>query len=314
MQISRGLFAIAVIISLLIGAAVASTLTQPTTTEVAAEETATPTREPKPTTPTPKRTPTSKEPTPTAELEAENTEENVESVCIADKQYTAHEGTGPHRLEVTMGDDDKGHLDYYSTPGVKSISVGVEPGESGVFSGYGSLWLFPLRDCEEYDLIADMEAYAQARKSHGHSGLVWKSLSSWIAGEEPVVNLWKADPSQYRPVLWGEEVAAEATESPAMQEACSEAIREDHQPGVGETWSPCTGDTFRIINFWTNQPGADQTERKLFLEPGQDPSLLGGGSAWCWDPNCGEVAREEFEKNPLPPTTLDQLRTEGLVQ
>lgn len=86
---------------------------------------------------------------------------------------------------------------------------------------------------------------------------------------------------------------------------------ETHNPVLFEPWYP-SGE-WRVVNFWTNMPGYGQGERKLLLEPGQNPGLLGGGSNWYWYGGCEAQAREAYDSNPLPPVTLAQLEAEGLI-
>jgi hypothetical protein len=68
-----------------------------------------------------------------------------------------------------------------------------------------------------------------------------------------------------------------------------------------------------IVNFWTNEPNHPQVERKLLLPPGEKPGLLGGGAAWAWPDYCEQYARQDYQHNPNPPVTLEELRAEGLV-
>lgn len=86
----------------------------------------------------------------------------------------------------------------------------------------------------------------------------------------------------------------------------------DRIPVVGQSWNPPGKGTWRILNGWTNQPGFDQRERKLLLEPKDDPSLDMGGSMWTF---CSEAdARANYAANGLPPVSLDQLVREGLAR
>lgn len=261
------------------------------------------------------------EPTPKPTLlqvepEEEHGNEDVDRLCIADKHFTAHElaGAGPQRLEITLGEQDKGHLDYYPRPGIKSVSIQVLPGESEILAGYGSFWVFPLRDCSDYSLVEDMTNYAEKRREHGHSGLVWESLASWLAAEDPTVNLWNADPTAYRPVFWEEGETTEVIEPSAQPTECEDGVRGDHPPMVNEAWTLGGENIWVVANMWTNIQGQDQTERKIILAPGEVISFLGGGSSWSWPAECEEIALSEFAKNPHSSVTIEELSQEGLVQ
>lgn len=111
-------------------------------------------------------------------------------------------------------------------------------------------------------------------------------------------------------------LAPTATATPTPAATCPEGTRSDHTPVVDQAWQPGTANSWRIVNFWTNEPGKDQSERKLLLTPGESPELYGGGSSWSWPniPVCEQVARDEYAGNPLPSVTLAQLRAEGLVK
>lgn len=84
-------------------------------------------------------------------------------------------------------------------------------------------------------------------------------------------------------------------------------------PVVGQPWILPSGGWI-IVNFWSNEPGVDQTEHKLLLGPNDPRTLLGGGSAWQWPIECESVVRENYRNNPLPPITLEDLRAQGLVR
>lgn len=100
--------------------------------------------------------------------------------------------------------------------------------------------------------------------------------------------------------------------APAAIVVCPDGIREDHLATVDQTWTP-KGE-WRIVNFWSNQPGADQTQHKLLLAPSENPLLLGGGDSWSWPNGCEQVVREQFAKNSKPAITLGDLRTAELIR
>jgi len=206
------------------------------------------------------------------------------------------------------------------------VSILVHPDESAVLAGYGSMWYFPARDCVTFDNVADATAYAKGRGGWNHSGLVY-SLADYLTGKEPAANLWGVDPGTVRPRMWSDQVQVEQSVAPVAQQAttvvstatlatvsaCPEGIRKD-QPPSDHPWFLGGDDIYIIANVWTNQPGHDQTERKLLLKPGEVVAYLGGGSSWSWPEGCTEVVQSEFDKNPLAAVTLVQLEAEGLLQ
>lgn len=84
-------------------------------------------------------------------------------------------------------------------------------------------------------------------------------------------------------------------------------------PVVGQPWTLPDGGWI-IVNFWSNEPGIDQTEHKLLLKPDDPRAFLGGGSAWQWTDECESVARENYRNNPLPLITLEEVRGQNLMR
>lgn len=94
---------------------------------------------------------------------------------------------------------------------------------------------------------------------------------------------------------------------------CSSVSLPHRNPVVGEPWTLPSGGWI-IVNFWSNEPGIDQTEYKLLLGPNDPRSFLGGGSAWQWPRECEAVARSTLSTNPLPEISLEKLREQNLVR
>jgi hypothetical protein len=86
---------------------------------------------------------------------------------------------------------------------------------------------------------------------------------------------------------------------------------ENHAPAVNQAWTP--SGLWRVVNFWSNQPGANQTLRKLLIAPWQNSPLLGGGESFSWANECGGEARLNYYQNPNPVVTLQTLQAENLV-
>lgn len=236
-------------------------------------------------------------------------------ICRADKIATVNEvdHAGPQRMEVSTG--DLIHLDYYRERGVPAVSVIVQKDESAVLKGFGSMWQFPLRDCSSYDFLKDATDYARVRQAWNHSGLVYASLSDYLAERPPAASLYGTDPKRVRPVVAESRMALRSTQGTQSSAACGDGERlPDQNPVVGQPWVVPGSGKWRVVNFWSNQPGANQKERKLLLGPNDNPQLLGGGAAWAWPANCEALVREHFAKNQLQEVTLDQLRSEQLVR
>lgn len=223
------------------------------------------------------------------------------------------QGAGPQRIEV--GGHGGQHLDFYPKPGVKAVSYIVDKitnpdGVPNIAFGFGSIWEWNPPGCA-YDYVADTTAYARARLDSGHSGVVIDLRAS-----PPVVVANVANMSQDAiNSLLAQHSAAMQRDGKQFQfttQKCADGVREDHQPVVGQTWTP--NGAWRVINFWTNQPGFDQKERKLLLSPNDNVSLLGGGASFSWPAGCEQTARDAFTNNGLPPVTLGELRSQGLVR
>lgn len=162
--------------------------------------------------------------------------------------------------------------------------------------------------------IQRRQSLLASTKGYVHwSQLVSEGLISVIAQVQPVPNVPNSlQPTSQPSGVTTQPVAqqapvAQAPVAPAQQAVACDSTREDRTPG--QSWTP-RGD-FRIVNFWSNQT-ANQQERKLLLRPGENPSLLGGGSSWNWPASCESTVMAEYAKNPKPEVTLAQLRAEGL--
>ena len=183
-------------------------------------------------------------------------------VCAGDKISTIDEvgKAGPQRIEVSTGDIQ--HLDYYPAHSIKSVSILVHKDDPyTLLAGFGSIWQWALRDCGNYDFIADMTAYAKGRTNVGHSGLIYASLKDYLDGKDPVVNLWGADPKQYRPVFWDDATGAPSTTNTGgtVSTAICTASRfgdSDNMTSVSapadktysvEAWGGKLGDSFVVI-------------------------------------------------------------------
>ncbi len=271
--------------------------------------------------------------------------------CRLDKVSTINEieGAGLQRIEV--GGNGTQHVDYY-VPGVQSVSYIVGPQEVPfIWWGHGSIWEGNGAECESFDYVADAQAYAQGRLDSGHSGVVVDLRDGQVYNEgnltdDEVNTLLEVHKSAISgnmdnngdgqgdgngqptectstgEAYGGLEGCMPDTGTPASD---TDAVRNDgdnatsvepvqatHPPVVGESWT-VGGDGATIVNFWTNEPGQDQAERKLFLEEGQTVNLMGGGTSWSYPVGSEDQARDEFEANGLPEVTLDELESEGLV-
>ncbi len=234
--------------------------------------------------------------------------------CRLEKDGTWSEGNDAFRIEV--GGHGGEHADLYPAPGVKSISYIVDPfanpeGVPDIYFGYGSIWSGDSAECQGFDWLADATQYATARLDSGHSGLVlewgtWEVLANVNnMNDDEIFALTRA----HSAAMNGEATAQSTnpTQSQSAPANC-DSIREDHQPVVGKTWT-LTGPA--LVNFWTNEPGKDQTERKLLVPAGVQVSLHGGGAAWTYPTGCN--IGSDFAANNLPEVTLDELVSDGLA-
>ena len=231
----------------------------------------------------------------------------VSEVCRLDKVSTINEvsAAGPQRIEVGGGGTQ--HVDYYPMPGVNSVSYIVTPQEPDIWYGYGSIWEGNGQACESFDWVADATRYATARLNNGHSGLV-------VMNGKVVANVGNLNQQQIDALLKYTQSSNPQSNTVQPDQAVQpvDAVVEKHDPKVNTTWAP-SGE-WRIVNFWTNQPGKDQKERKLLLAPDQHPALLGGGTSYSWPASNEAQARAEYAKNTLPEVSIDQLRAEGLIK
>ncbi|MEX2012816.1 MAG: hypothetical protein WD967_00260 [Candidatus Levyibacteriota bacterium] len=251
-----------------------------------------------------------------------------DGICRADKHATNSEvqNAGPQRMEVTVGGSDKLHLDYYRDRGVPAVSVIVNPGEWAVLQGFGSIWLFPSRDCGAFDNIADARDYAAGRPQWNHSGLVYASLCNYLENKAPVVNLHNVSTDSVRPTVSDRmkacPVSGQTSSTPAStgngrtaatpSGGCT-ATSSQRAPVLGQPWS-IQGNGPKIVSFWSNEPGQDQTEVKLLLKSDQNVNLLGGGTLYSYPSGCEQTAQKDFDSNTKTAVTLDQLRSRGLVK
>lgn len=193
--------------------------------------------------------------------------------------------------------------------GNAEITSFVPPGLSiEVQAGGGRGFDYPL-GCSQKEIWGQMNAHIDARveDTHYYGFIEVDELIRLGLVEVRFDNRGELE-EVYVPEVFRE------LDSPEVDK-CPEGTQTDHSPVVNQTWAPGPSNSWRIVNFWTNQPDVDQTERKLLLEPNQSPVLYGGGSAWSWPSlsACLEVVQEEFARNSLPEVTLDELYDEGLV-
>lgn len=87
-----------------------------------------------------------------------------------------------------------------------------------------------------------------------------------------------------------------------------------HDPVVGQGWQVGDKDTYRTVEFWTNESGYPQNARKVFLRAGQNPPLRGGGTFWYWPKSCQSQALTDYRNNELPGVSIIHLAREGLIQ
>lgn len=191
--------------------------------------------------------------------------------------------------------------------GQAEVSTVLEPGTSiEAHNGAGTAWDYP-EECARPEFDRQVEKYRSVRprdtRFHGAVALDELMRLGLVRERRPRIALQTQSQS-------GTGGTPGTTSQASAQ--CGDGVPETRQPKGGQTWTP-QGE-WRIVNFWSNEPGANQRERKLFLRPGENPALRGGGSSWSWLANCETVAREHFAKNSLPEVTLDQLRSERLVR
>jgi len=248
-----------------------------------------------------------------------------DGICHLDKIATwSEQAGGPYRIEA--GGNGVEHIDFYPAKGVKAVSYIVPIREPEIWYGFGSAWEGNGPECQSFDYVADARAYATGRLNNGHSGIVVDLRSGAPVVVANVANMSDEEVQELLAIhrqkmntataaavsVPATSTSAPSTASKPVPVVCPNGLREDHPPVVGSTWSPLG--EWRIVNFWTNEPGFNQAERKLLLSPSDRPNLRGGGSSWSWLANCGSVAQSEYEKNSLPSVTLAQLQAEGLVQ
>lgn len=106
--------------------------------------------------------------------------------------------------------------------------------------------------------------------------------------------------------------AAPAIPAPQTASVSCNSKTEQHAAAAGQGWTP--SGSWRVVNFWTNEAGKAQGERKLLLAPGQNPTLMGGGSSWSWPSACEGTVKGEYASNGLTPVDLGQLQAEGLAR
>ncbi len=97
-------------------------------------------------------------------------------------------------------------------------------------------------------------------------------------------------------------------------EGCAIATPLPHRlPVVGEPWILPSGGWIHL-NFWSNEPGIDQTEHKILLGPDDPRAFMGGGSAWQFPDGCESSARANYDPVPHPEISLEELRAQNLVR
>lgn len=210
-----------------------------------------------------------------------------------------------------------------NTPwGNQEISTTLQPGTSiTVLNGSGTAWDYP-GECPVEEVQRQVAAYRQERgkwtRFYGaveldellSLGLVEIRLPLVFAGTTSVT----PQPTAIAPTVAPTATTApvEPTATTPAEVSCT-AIASSHQPVVDQVWELDNADSVVIVHFWTNQPGHDQSERKLLLDH-QTVGLLGGGSTWTFPATCQQVARDQFQADPMPEVSLDALRQEGLAK
>ena len=185
--------------------------------------------------------------------------------------------------------------------------------------GFGSIWEGDTPECANFDWATDATNYARARLDSGHSGLVIDLRSN---PPKVVANLRNLSQSDIMSLLAIHSAAmrkgergfkipipqmavAAAAQQPVSEPAASSlncdtaTAKETHVPVVGQGWVPAG--EWRVVNFWTNEHGQDQAEHKILLAPGDNTTLMGGGTSWSWPAACAEAAKKAYDQNSLPP-------------
>lgn len=235
-------------------------------------------------------------------------------VCRLYKANTADENSTPADwIRVEVGGSNVQHVDAYARRGIKSVSYIVTAIASqetpDIWYMFGSV--FEATDapsCGTFDWESDTTQYARDRLDSGHSGLVIDLRSGSPVVVANVANMSQADINALLDENWRLFHDSSAHASASSAGSC-QMTKQTHNPVVGQVWT-LSGPG--IVNFWSNQPGADQTEHKLLLSAGDMVNLLGGGTFWVAQPGCSVDA--DYANNPLPKITLDQLRSLGLVK
>ncbi len=244
--------------------------------------------------------------------------------CRLDKVGTWSEGNNPHRIEV--GGHGGQHLDFYpqyQPARIYAVSYIIDKianpdGVPDIAWGYGSLWEGDTPECASFNWTTDATAYAEARLDSGHSGLVIDLRSNpptVVANlrnlsQDDIMSLLAIHSAAMRKGESGFEIpipqmaAAAPAQQPAQGSAagsvnCDIGVKETREPVVGQGWVP-TGE-WRVVNFWTNEPGQDQQERKILLSPGNNAPLMGGGTSWSWPAACADAAKQAYDQSSLPP-------------
>lgn len=216
---------------------------------------------------------------------------------------------GPVHLSVWWPDGN--------TPwGNQEVSVVLEPGVSiAVINGSGTAWDYPA-ECVRAEFERQVATYRVERQKWTKFagaveldellslGLVELRLPLVMAGATSVA---------LAPTAESTAIAAAPTATSEPEVDCT-AATQSHAPVVDQAWELGNADSVVIVHFWTNQPGHDQSERKLLLDH-QTVGLLGGGSTWTFPAACQQVARDQFQADPMPEVSLDALlRQEGLAK
>lgn len=90
---------------------------------------------------------------------------------------------------------------------------------------------------------------------------------------------------------------------------CGPAQRQDIQIGDWNVTGPA------VLNGWTNLPSQDQSMWKVLIPHGQTFRFTQtGGSLWRFPAGCSsDEVQGNFDRNPLPPQSWDELHRRGIT-
>lgn len=244
------------------------------------------------------------------------------------------QGAGPQEIE--LGFAGYGHWDLYAAPGLRTVSYITEPGgRFGVYHGYGSAWE-QVANCDwsTYPWLTDAQNYQVNRGRTRSAGLVI-NVNQRPEGNLMVVHLnpfglsesevcqvlreqgaaWSFD-NGGAPVWVLSEIGMDAGHcsgapvvsvpvQPVIQQApppaanCEPATHLSRDPVVGQAFRFNDAGGWTIVNGWTNEPQQDQAEVTFLLAPGENPTLLMGGSYYIRNAGCHDNAEHEISTSPL---------------